>query len=146
MRMTETFGPLLPVDTRDLSAAGRVQMLDLTFARHRLGISVMPFVAGPLVWFLSKLQDATWLAVWAGFFFLFSLAMLVIGQRFASDLKTLDPEWLLRKWQPRIEHIALLNGAGLSASVVLTAGRAPYEFELLLFAVGADSNLTRRAD
>ena len=134
MRMTETFGPMLPVDTGDLSATGRVQMLDLTFARHRLGIAIMPFVAVPLVWFLSRLQDATWLAVWAGFFVVFALAMLVIGRRFARDLKTLDAGCVLRKWQHRIEHIALLHGAGLSASVVLTAGRAPYEFELLLFA------------
>ncbi|MDM7941391.1 MAG: hybrid sensor histidine kinase/response regulator [Hydrogenophaga sp.] len=134
MRMTETFGPLLPVDTRDLSAAGRVQMLDLTFARHRLGISIMPLVAAPLVWFLSRLQDATWLAVWAGAFFLSALAMRVIGRHFARDLRVLDAGSLLHKWQPRIENIALLHGAGLSASVVLTAGQAPYEFALLLFA------------
>jgi len=132
--MTEAFGPMRPVDTHDLSAAGKVHMLDMTFARHRLGISIMPFVAVPLVWFLSELQEATWLAAWAVFFFLFALVMLVVGQRFARDLKTLDAEVVLSKWQHRIEHIALLHGAGLSASVVLTAGHAPYEFELLLFA------------
>ncbi len=108
-------------------------MLELTFARHRFGISIMPFVAVPLVWLLSRQQDATWLAVWAGFFVVFALAMQVLKRRFAHDLHTLNAERMLRHWQPRIEHIALLHGAGLSAAVVLTAGQSSYEFGLLLY-------------
>ncbi len=137
MRLSDTaalwLNALRPADTRDLSAAGRVRMLDLTFARHRFGISIMPFVAVPLVWLLSRGQDATWLTVWAGFFVVFALAMHVLKRRFAYDLNTLAAETMLRAWQPRIEHIALLHGAGLSAAVVLTAGHSSYEFELLLY-------------
>ena len=138
MRLSIMIAPLLaalrPADTRDLSASGRVYMLDLTFARHRFGISTMPFVAVPLVWLLSREQDATWLTLWAAFFLLFALSMQVVKRRFAEDLHTLDAEPMLQRWQPWIEHIALLHGAGLSAAVVLTADSASYEFELLLFA------------
>ncbi|MDP2419549.1 MAG: hybrid sensor histidine kinase/response regulator [Hydrogenophaga sp.] len=137
MRLSETAAPWLnalrPEDTRDLSAAGRVRMLDWSFARHRFGISIMPFVAVPLVWMFSQGQDAAWLAVWAGFFVVLAMAVQVLKRRFTHDLQCLPADPMLRTWQPRIEHISLLHGAGLSAAVVLTAGHSSYEFELLLY-------------
>lgn len=137
MRLDDPVAPLLgslrPADTSDLSATGRAYLLDLTFARHRFGISIMPFVALPLVWLYARTQDATWLAFWAGCFALFALVVQGVRQRYARDMRELDTQALLRKWQPRIEHIALLHGASLSMAVVLTAGQATYEFELLLY-------------
>ena len=59
----------------------------------------------------------------------------------------MDSELLICKWQPRIEYIALLHGAGLSMPVLLTGGQATYEFMLLLYvtisAITA-SNATRQ--
>lgn len=116
-----------------LSAAGQVRLLDLTFARHRFGISIMPAVAVPLVWFYARSNDAAWLMVWAALFLLFALGMVPVHRRFAQDLARLEPAALLARWRSRIEGIAWLHGGGLSLAVVLTAPHATYEFELLLY-------------
>lgn len=132
-KVTPLLGSLRPADTSDLSAASRAYLLDLTFARHRFGISIMPFVAVPLVWLLSCTQDATLLALWAGFFMAFALSLLALRSSYEYELRTLEAAKFVRKWQPRSEWIALLHGAGLSMAVVLTAGRTTYEFQLFLY-------------
>ena len=58
-RARPLFGSLRPVDTDGLSASGRAYLLDVTFARHRFGISVMPLVALPLIWLYSRTHDAS---------------------------------------------------------------------------------------
>ena len=141
------FGSLRPVDTDGLSASGRAYLLDVTFARHRFGISVMPLVALPLIWLYSRTHDASLLMLWAGFFLVFAVGLQPVWRRYAHDLSTLDSASLVSKWQPRIQYISLLHGAGLSLPVVLTGGRATYEFMLLLYvtisAITA-SNATRQ--
>ncbi len=127
------FGSLRPADAKGLSASGRAYLLDVTFARHRFGISAMPLVALPLIWLFSRTQNPSPLLIWAGFFLVFAVALQAVWRRYAQDLVTLDSDLLVSKWQPRIECIALLHGAGLSLPVVLTGGRASYEFTLLLY-------------
>ncbi|PZO16798.1 MAG: hybrid sensor histidine kinase/response regulator [Burkholderiales bacterium] len=124
---------LRPPDTSDLSAACRVPLMNLTFERHRFGISVMPAVGIPLVWFFSRTHDATGLAIWTGLFLLFALSLPFAKRLHAKDMGTLSADEMLRRWLPRIELMALLHGLGLSAAVILTAGRASYEFQLLLY-------------
>lgn len=133
IRSTPLLGLLPERHAPALSAAGQVRLLDLTFARHRFGISIMPAVAGPLVWFYARSHDAAWLAVWAALFLLFALGMVPVHRRFARDLEQLDPDALLDRWRSRIQGIAWLHGGGLSLAVVLTAPHATYEFELLLY-------------
>ena len=140
-------GSLRPADTNDLSASGRAYLLDVTFARHRFGISIMPLVALPLVWLYSRAQNPTLLLFWAGFFLVFAVVLQAVSRRYAHDVNTMDSELLICRWQPRIEYIALLHGAGLSMPVLLTGGQATYEFMLLLYvtisAITA-SNATRQ--
>jgi signal transduction histidine kinase/CheY-like chemotaxis protein len=140
-------GSLRPADTSGLSASGRAYLLDVTFARHRFGISIMPLVALPLIWFYSRTQDPTLLLVWAGFFLVFALGLQAVSRRCLRDVTTMDSELLIARWQPRIEYIALLHGGGLSMPVLLTGGHASYEFMLLLYvtisAITA-SNATRQ--
>ena len=140
-------GTLRPADTSGLSASGRAYLLDVTFARHRFGISIMPFVALPLVWLYSRSHDPTLLLLWAGFFLVFAMGLQAVARQYARDVSTMDSELLIRRWQPRIEYIALLHGAGLSMPVLLTGGQANYEFMLLLYvtisAITA-SNATRQ--
>ncbi|MDP3228745.1 MAG: hybrid sensor histidine kinase/response regulator [Acidovorax sp.] len=124
---------LRPPSTSDLSAAGLAPLLNLTFARHRFGVSVMPAVAVPLVWFFSRNNDATGLVLWGVFFLVFALGLQWARHVHTQDVQTLDAEQMVRRWKPRLELMGLLHGAGLSAAVVLTAGRASYEFQLLLY-------------
>ena len=140
-------GSFRPADTSGLSASGRAYLLDVTFARHRFGISIMPLVALPLVWLYSRAQNPTLLLVWAGAFLVFAVGLQALSLQYARDVRTMDSELLICKWQPRIEYIALLHGAGLSMPVLLTGGQATYEFMLLLYvsisAITA-SNATRQ--
>jgi len=127
------FGALLPPNTSDLEAPDRARLLDLTFARHRFGISIMPVVAAPLVWFFAQTHDATLLILWATFFLIFAGCMRAFQARYARDASAMDASDLVRLWEPRVERIALVHGFGLSMAVVLTAGHASYEFGLLLY-------------
>lgn len=120
-------------DTSDLSATSRVPLMNLTFERHRYGISVMPAVGVPLVWYFSRTHDATGLALLTGFFLLFALCLPLAKRLHARDMQTLTAEQMLRRWLPRIELMGLLHGSGWSAAVILTAGQATYEFQLLLY-------------
>ena len=61
-------GSLRPADTNGLSASGRAYLLDVTFARHRFGISIMPLVALPLVWLYSRAQNLTFCFTGQAFF------------------------------------------------------------------------------
>lgn len=127
------FASLRRPDTSDLSAASRVPLMNLTFERHRFGISVMPAVGVPLVWFFSRTHDATGLAILTGFFLLFALCLPLAKRLHAKDMLALPADQVLRRWLPRIELMGLLHGSGWSAAVILTAGQATYEFELLLY-------------
>ena len=126
-------GLLRPADTSGLSESGRAYLLDLTFARHRFAISIAPVVSMPLLWFAWQEQNATPLLLWIGFFLVFGLVLRRVWRRYAADIQTMEAAALVRKWQPRIEHIALLHGAGLTMVVVLTGPQASYEFKLLVY-------------
>ena len=126
-------GSLRPADTSGLSATGRAYLLDLTFARHRFAISIAPVVSIPLLWFAWREQNAAPLLLWIGFFLVFGLVLGRVWQRYSADIQTMGAAALVRKWQPRIEHIALLHGAGLTMVVVLAGAQASYEFKLLIY-------------
>ena len=105
-------GSLRPADSSGLSASGRAYLLDVTFARHRFGISMMPLVALPLVWLYSRAQNPALLLFWAGFFLVFAVGLQAVSRQYARDVSTMDSDLLICKWQPRIEYIALQGRVG----------------------------------
>ena len=126
-------GSLRPADTSGLSASGRAYLLDLTFARHCFAISIAPVVSIPLLWFAWQEQNATPLLLWIGFFLCFGLVLRSVWRRYAADIQSMEAAELVRRWQPRIEYLALLHGAGLTMVVVLIGPQASYEFKLLVY-------------
>ena len=124
---------LRPADTSGLSASGRAYLLDLTFARHCFAISIAPVVSIPLLWFAWQEQNATPLLLWIGFFLCFGLVLRSVWRRYAADIQSMEAAELVRRWQPRIEYLALLHGAGLTMVVVLIGPQASYEFKLLVY-------------
>ena len=124
---------LRPVDTSGLSASGRAYLLDLTFARHRFAISIAPIVSTPLLWFAWQEKNVTPLLLWIGFFICFGLVLRSVWRRYAADIQSMAAAELVHKWQPRVEHLALLHGAGLTMVVVLIGPQASYEFKLLVY-------------
>ena len=124
---------LRPVDTSGLSESGRAYLLDLTFARHRFAISIAPIVSTPLLWFAWQEKNVTPLLLWIGFFICFGLVLRSVWRRYAADIQSMAAAELVHKWQPRVEHLALLHGAGLTMVVVLIGPQASYEFKLLVY-------------
>jgi signal transduction histidine kinase/ActR/RegA family two-component response regulator len=118
-----------------ISMAGKVKLLGMTFARIVFGVSIMPFVAMPMVWFYALQHDATYLIIWA-----ISIVVIAVVLHWTQRLYTRyklthsDVE-TLSTWQPRIEKIAFIHGAILSLPMAITAGTGSFEFCTLLYIV-----------
>jgi signal transduction histidine kinase/CheY-like chemotaxis protein len=124
---------LRPADTRGLSESGRAYLLDLTFARQRFAISIVPAVSIPLLWFAWMEKNVAPLLQWVGFFLCFALVLGRLWRSYSADLQTMSAAALVRKWQPRVEHLALVHGTGWTMVVVLMGPQASYEFKLLVY-------------
>lgn len=126
--------PATTGDTQnDPSTQGRLLLLEASFARLRLGMSVMP-VMGVMFGLLLGWQGgrATPLLAWGGAYFPVLLLIWIARQRYLHERALQQPEALLAMWTPRVRWLALVHGVGLSASVALSLGHASYEFMLLL--------------
>jgi signal transduction histidine kinase len=116
-----------------ISTAGRVKLLEMTYARILFGVTVIPVVALPLVWFYARSSPAAGLAAWGGMYVVFAVVLHLLHRAYSRDKGNFSAAQVLAKWQPRLEKIALLHGAGLSTPAMLTAGAASFEFALLLY-------------
>ncbi|HEY0956455.1 MAG TPA: hybrid sensor histidine kinase/response regulator, partial [Roseateles sp.] len=66
---------------------------------------------------------------------LFALAARRWQARFQAQRQAGDAAAVLARWQPRVEALGLAHGLALTVGVLLTAGRASYEIQLLLHLV-----------
>lgn len=119
-----------------ISMAGRARLLEMTFSRILFGASVMPLmmVALPLILFYSTIANPIWpLLVWLGMYVVFAIALRHLNRLYFIEKKTQSIQEVVIKWQGRLEKIALVHGAGLSSSVLMTTGNSPLEFSLLIY-------------
>ncbi len=123
----------LSTDTT-ISMHGRARLLEMTFSRILFGVSVIPLVALPLMWFYSTTSNPiTPLAIWGGMYVALATTLRYLNQEYFRQKKLLPIGELVGKWQSRLENIALVHGTGLSLSVLMTAGNSTLEFSLLLY-------------
>lgn len=132
MTRIATWLGLRPVDITDLPAAGHARLMDTVYHRIRTSMAVMSLVYLPFLWAASERLDDTAVRLWFGFYLLFMLAGWGPYLLYRRDMARLDPATRLRVWGKRINGIALLHGAGLSASVPLAAGLSNLAFLALL--------------
>ena len=115
------------------STQGWLLLLEASFARLRLGMTVMPSMGllfgllmgwegGPvaplLVWGCTYLPVL--LFVWWG------------HRRYLRERAVQPPQALLTTWTRRVRWLALAHGMGVALSVTLSLGHGNYEFMLLL--------------
>lgn len=124
-------------DDAPISMGGQVRLLEMTFSRLLTSIFVLPLVSLALTLFYAQAHDARWMWAWCGFYLVFAAVMFVQRRIHLRDRERLSAEALMRKWKPRLEHCALLHGAGITAPVAIVAGHASYEFALLLLVTNA---------
>ncbi len=120
-----------PVD--DLSAAGRVRLLDMAFERVRFGMAAIAAIGIPFFFVTERYGDTRRLAVWMLIYFVLSVLVLWRYRRYRIERGgTTDPAVLLARWTPRVQRMAVLHGSALSSALLATAWDAPFEFTLLL--------------
>ena len=132
MTRIATWLGLLPADIADLPAAGHARLMDTVYHRIRTSMAVMSLVYLPFLWAASERLDDTAVRLWFGFYLLFMLAGWGPYLLYRRDSARMDAETRLRVWGKRINGIALLHGAGLSASVPLAAGLSDLAYLALL--------------
>lgn len=116
------------------STQGWLLLLEASFARLRLGMTVMPSM-GLLFGLLLGWEGGPVapLLVWGGAYLPVLLFVRWGHRRYLHERTLRSPEDLLLTWTRRVRGLALAHGMGVSLSVVLPLGQASYEFMLLLY-------------
>ncbi|MDT4289151.1 hybrid sensor histidine kinase/response regulator [Methylomonas sp. MO1] len=118
----------------DISPAGQARLLDMTHNRLVYGITIIPFVGLPFVYWKHQLdQNVLGLLVWTVSYFIVVLAVRLQQRQYLLDRARLDPLAAVAHWLPVILRMALAHGLGLAALVLIVAGRVPFEYTLLLY-------------
>jgi signal transduction histidine kinase/CheY-like chemotaxis protein len=122
------------VDLADttISPAGRAQLLEMTYSRIRLSITVLPVITFCLAGFYAQTHDAIGMWLWFAFYVGFAVFMRWHYRFYRRDQTTLGDTAMLAKWQPFTEKLALVHGLALSAPAFITLGKAPFDFGVLL--------------
>lgn len=123
---------LVPVSTGDISPAGHVRLLEMTYERLRYSVLVTPFGALPVVWYFRRFDDGLWLFAWCLFYVGFALFVFWLDRWYRRDRSELSADAMLRRWKPLLGRIATVHGLGLTAATAVTAAHAPIEFMLLI--------------
>lgn len=116
------------------STQGWLLLLEASFARLRLGMTVIPSM-GLLFGLLLGWEGGPVapLLVWGGAYLPVLLFVRWGHRRYLHERTLRSPEDLLLTWTRRVRRLALAHGVGVSLSVVLPLGQASYEFMLLLY-------------
>lgn len=118
----------------ELAAEGQARLLDMTHNRLVFGISIIPFVGMPFVYWKHQLDQNAWgLLVWTLSYFVGLTAVRLQYRNYRHDRDRSEPAAAIAKWLPVILRMALIHGLGLAALVAVIAGRVPFEFTLLLY-------------
>lgn len=119
--------------TDSISFAGKVKLLDMSFARVRFGIMMTPLVAVSLVWVYSFEGSPAMLLAWTLLYCLAALAMPWLYRRhYQADRQSLSDQAVFTRWKPRLHALALAHGLGLALPVFFTPRGASFEFCILL--------------
>ena len=122
------------VPTADnLSYAGKAKLMDMSYARLRFGIMMTPIMAVCLTWFYSLERSAGLMVSWTVFYCVAAAAMPWIYKRlYLADLQVLSAQAMVTTWKPRFQAMALVHGLVIALPVLMTAGKASFEFAIFL--------------
>ena len=126
---------LSPVGMASLSPGSQAQLLDMSFARLRFSVYVMPCIALPLVAYFGWRAEAVPVGLWGLTYILLALGVRKLADRYTENQARLAPGPLVALWLPRVQTLAWLHGAGLTTSVIVTAPGTSQEFHMLLYLV-----------
>ncbi len=115
-----------------ISPAGQAQLLEMSYSRILLSITVLPVITFCLAWFYAQKNDATGMALWFGFYVVFAVGIRLYHRVYLRDQATLSDTAMLAKWLPFTKMLALVHGLALSVPMILIShGKAPFDFVIL---------------
>lgn len=116
----------------DISPAGRVDLLDVSFARINYGFGAMVVVSLPFIaWYTHLGKNALGLALWAAWYLAGLLVVRGLYRRYQRARAEGRPEAIWHRWLPVVQGIALAYGASMAVPPLLTARHAPFEFQVI---------------
>lgn len=116
----------------DISPAGRVGLLDVTFARINYGFGAMVVVSLPFIaWYIHLGQNALGLVLWAIWYVAGLLGVRALHRRYQRERAQGLPDAIWARWLPVVQGIALVYGASMAVPPLLTAGHATFEFQVI---------------
>lgn len=129
-----TFSAEARLRFEELAPEGQARLLDMTHNRLVYGITIIPFVGLPFVYWKHQLDQNAWgLLAWTLSYFVALIAVRLQYRNYRRDRDRSDPGVAVGKWLPVVLRMALIHGLGLAALVAVIAGRVPFEFTLLLY-------------
>jgi len=135
--MTDTF-QRQPDSLRALSPEGQARLLEMTCQRLHTSILVLPLVALGLSLFYQVYGEDPRMWWWLGGYVAFAVFALGLRRRYRRDAARLDATAVMRRWQPRLEWLALAHGLGTTVPYAIAATGTPhYEFSMLLLVTNA---------
>jgi signal transduction histidine kinase/CheY-like chemotaxis protein len=119
--------------TATISFAGQAALLDMSYARLRVGIMITPIISIGLTWFYFLQETSEVLIYWTIFYLLAALSMPWLYKRhYLTDQAVLSDASMIIRWKPRLYALALCHGLMLTLPAAATAGSASFEFAVLL--------------
>jgi len=123
-----------PLRFADISPDGQARLLDMTLNRLVYSITIIPFVGLPFAYWKYQLDRNPWgLLMWTASYSIAVVAVRRLHRQYLRDREQLDPALAVAGWLPVVLRTALLHGFGLTALVLVVAGRVPFEFALTLY-------------
>lgn len=123
---------LLPVSTAQLSAAGRVRLLELGLRGVRYSMTAAPILALPMLgYFALRSRSVALVVLWCVAVSLAAVANLGLRRYLASKASS-SPEVLLRRWPSFVANLALAHGVSLGLALALVAPLAPPWFSAVM--------------
>ena len=121
----------IPILEEAISPAGRAQLLEMTYSRIRLSITVLPVITFCLSWFYAQSHDALGMWLWCAFYICFAIGIRLHHRSYVRDQTALSDANLLAKWQPFTQKLAIVHGLALAAPAFITLGKTPFDFGIL---------------
>jgi signal transduction histidine kinase/ActR/RegA family two-component response regulator len=115
----------------DISAEGRVRLLDMAFSRLRFGLLTMPIISAVFAWYYHFSNTSYRVIIWSFCYFCAGIASVYIYKIYKKNQQTLSADNMLRIWLPRIHVIVIVHSIGLMLLLPMVAKTATIEFKYL---------------
>jgi signal transduction histidine kinase/CheY-like chemotaxis protein len=126
------------VELKDISAEGRVRLLDMAYSRLRFGFVMMPLITAIFAWyyhFENHPESDSRVTIWTALYFIgFGLSTL-LNNAYQHDKKKLPAQARFEKWLPKIHATAIIHGFAIVVLLILVKDTASFEYKLLYIAV-----------